>query len=230
MANDGSWSLEDGEVVCRQLGFEIPSMFYSITPLFSVPGAFLNNIIWPLLIRFFMYVYVCYFLHYFINSPNLNDTLIQQSIYREKEEHIMCYSPTNVMEDIFFELSTINTCIIISAYVVLLHAIVKDTGCHHYSILLLSGTSIDLYGSYSTSYRETTPVHMSYVQCLGTESRLIDCPHTSGNSGSGVTPEYGLYNPGATLECYPYSSGVYLHVYIYMYYAPVIISLTECTN
>ena len=23
--NDGSWTIEDGEVVCRQLGFEIPS-------------------------------------------------------------------------------------------------------------------------------------------------------------------------------------------------------------
>ena len=25
MANDGSWTLEDGEVICRQLGYEIPS-------------------------------------------------------------------------------------------------------------------------------------------------------------------------------------------------------------
>ena len=25
VANDGSWSIEDGEVVCRELGFEIPS-------------------------------------------------------------------------------------------------------------------------------------------------------------------------------------------------------------
>ena len=25
VANDGSWSREDGEVVCRELGFEIPS-------------------------------------------------------------------------------------------------------------------------------------------------------------------------------------------------------------
>ena len=25
VADDGSWTIEDGEVVCRQLGFEIPS-------------------------------------------------------------------------------------------------------------------------------------------------------------------------------------------------------------
>ena len=24
VADDGSWTIEDGEVVCRQLGFEIP--------------------------------------------------------------------------------------------------------------------------------------------------------------------------------------------------------------
>ena len=47
---------------------------------------------------------------------------------------------------------------------------------------------------------------MSNVQCLGNESRLTDCPHSSGGSGS-----------GATLECYPYNSGVCLHVYIYSY-------------
>ena len=28
VANDGSWTIEDGEVVCRQLGFEIPSIEY----------------------------------------------------------------------------------------------------------------------------------------------------------------------------------------------------------
>ena len=31
VANDGSWTLEDGEVVCRQLGFEIPSEHDVIT-------------------------------------------------------------------------------------------------------------------------------------------------------------------------------------------------------
>ena len=28
VANDGSWTIEDGEVVCRELGFEIPSKFH----------------------------------------------------------------------------------------------------------------------------------------------------------------------------------------------------------
>ena len=28
-------------------------------------------------------------------------------------------------------------------------------------------------------------LHMSNVQCSGTESRLIDCPHSSGDGGSG---------------------------------------------
>ena len=65
------------------------------------------------------------------------------------------------------------------------------------------GTSIYLYG-YHTSYRETTPVHMSNVQCLGTESRLTDCPHSSGVSVS-----------GAALECHSSNSGACLHVYVY---------------
>ena len=30
MANDGSWTLEDGEVICRQLGYDIPSKFDQI--------------------------------------------------------------------------------------------------------------------------------------------------------------------------------------------------------
>ena len=29
VAKDGSWSIEDGQVVCRQLGFDIPSKLYS---------------------------------------------------------------------------------------------------------------------------------------------------------------------------------------------------------
>ena len=29
VANDGSWSIEDGQVVCRQLGFDISSKLYS---------------------------------------------------------------------------------------------------------------------------------------------------------------------------------------------------------
>ena len=31
MADDGSWTIEDGEVVCHQLGFEIPSEHDVIT-------------------------------------------------------------------------------------------------------------------------------------------------------------------------------------------------------
>ena len=45
----------------------------------------------------------------------------------------------------------------------------------------------DLYIRYYTRYRETAPIHMSDLQCLGNESRLIDCPHRSGGSGNGVT-------------------------------------------
>ena len=68
-------------------------------------------------------------------------------------------------------------------------------------IVIAAGTSIQLYGSYLSSYHETNPVHMSNVQCSGTEPRLIDCPHSSGGGGSG-----GLWSD-ATLSCYPYSSG-----------------------
>ena len=35
------------------------------------------------------------------------------------------------------------------------------------------GEGINLDGSYNTRYRETVPVHMSGVQCSGTESRLV---------------------------------------------------------
>ena len=58
------------------------------------------------------------------------------------------------------------------------------------------GEEINLVSSYSTSYRETAPVHMSSVQCTGTESRLVDCSYISGGSGSGVS-----------LGCYNYNSG-----------------------
>ena len=43
--------------------------------------------------------------------------------------------------------------------------------------------------------------NMSNVQCSETESRLIDCPHRSGDGGSG-----GLWSD-ATKSCYPFSSG-----------------------
>ena len=49
------------------------------------------------------------------------------------------------------------------------------------------GEEINLVSSYSTSFRETAPVHISGVQCSGTESRLIDCSYISGGSGSGIS-------------------------------------------
>ena len=70
-----------------------------------------------------------------------------------------------------------------------------------YIVIIMSfalvGYGIYLGSSYSTSYRETTPVHMSDVQCSGTESRLTDCPHTPGGSGSGVSLECGYYSSGS---------------------------------
>ena len=67
----------------------------------------------------------------------------------------------------------------------------------HYFLI---GTSIHLYAYYSTSYRETTPVLMSNVQCLGNESRLTDCPHSTGVSASGATLQCNPYNTGACLR------------------------------
>ena len=49
---------------------------------------------------------------------------------------------------------------------------------------LLTDTGIVLSASYRTSYRGSAPVHISNVQCSGSESRLIDCPYSSGGSGS----------------------------------------------
>ena len=35
VANDGSWTIEDGEVVCRELGFEISSEHNTITTKYA---------------------------------------------------------------------------------------------------------------------------------------------------------------------------------------------------
>ena len=57
----------------------------------------------------------------------------------------------------------------------------------HNSYLIMIGDEIYLRGSYSTTYRETAPVYMSYLRCSGTESRLIDCSYIPGGRGSGVS-------------------------------------------
>ena len=49
---------------------------------------------------------------------------------------------------------------------------------------LLTDTGIVLSAYYRTSYLGSAPVHISNVQCSGSESRLIDCPHSYGDSGS----------------------------------------------
>ena len=64
---------------------------------------------------------------------------------------------------------------------------------------LLKGIEITLSAYYSTYDRETAPVHMSNVECSGNESRLIDCPHSSGGNGSGATLRCNYYNDG---RCY----------------------------
>ena len=40
---------------------------------------------------------------------------------------------------------------------------------------------------YSNSYNEGFPVVMSNTNCVGTESRLIDCSYSTGGSGSAVS-------------------------------------------
>ena len=43
------------------------------------------------------------------------------------------------------------------------------------------------YYNYDYDNSITGPIHMSNVRCLGTESRLIDCPHSVGGSGDLAT-------------------------------------------
>ena len=49
---------------------------------------------------------------------------------------------------------------------------------------LLTDTGIVLSSYYYTNYHGSIKVHISNVQCSGSESRLIDCPHSPGGSGS----------------------------------------------
>ena len=49
---------------------------------------------------------------------------------------------------------------------------------------ILIGASIKLNSNYNF---ETAPILMSNVQCSGNESRLIECPHSSGGNGSVAT-------------------------------------------
>ena len=69
-------------------------------------------------------------------------------------------------------------------------------GANCYKLLchFLTGTEISLYGYYSDYLRGSAPVHMSNVQCSGNESRLIDCPHNSGGSGSDALLRCNYYN------------------------------------
>lgn len=49
--------------------------------------------------------------------------------------------------------------------------------------LFFEGIAISTYSYYSLRNRVIPSVHISDVQCLGNESRLIDCPHNFGGSG-----------------------------------------------
>ena len=46
------------------------------------------------------------------------------------------------------------------------------------------GEAVYLSSYYYNYNRETVPVHMSDVQCLGTESRLTECSHNTGSAGT----------------------------------------------
>ena len=73
--------------------------------------------------------------------------------------------------------------------------------------IFMKGTAIVLSSDYSTQYRVVAPVHLSDVQCSGTESKLIDCLHTLGGSDF-----------AASLECEYYSSGKYFSMQNKMYF------------
>ena len=53
----------------------------------------------------------------------------------------------------------------------------------------LTCTGVSPYSYYDDYRFEGFPVVISNVTCEGTESRLIDCPYTTGGSGSPVSLE-----------------------------------------
>ena len=64
---------------------------------------------------------------------------------------------------------------------------------------LVAGSAIRLYAGYYYFFfyypSPSRPIHLSNVQCSGSESRLIDCPHSSGGNGSDaeLTCYYGKF-------------------------------------
>ena len=55
------------------------------------------------------------------------------------------------------------------------------------SIFLIHNIVYSISSPYSGYNDENLPVVMSNVNCLGTESRLIDCSYNTGGSGSPVS-------------------------------------------
>ena len=58
--------------------------------------------------------------------------------------------------------------------------------CFFIIVVILTNAGVSAY-SYYEYYEEELPVIMSNVTCEGDESRLIDCPFTSGGNGSPVS-------------------------------------------
>ena len=47
VANDDSWTIEDGEVVCRELGFEVPSE-HGLISMYILPKIYFMLLLHPL--------------------------------------------------------------------------------------------------------------------------------------------------------------------------------------
>ena len=62
----------------------------------------------------------------------------------------------------------------------------RSAVCIQESLSLYNNAGIGTESSYY-NYNDDLPVVVSDVQCAGTESRLIDCPYTSGGNGSLVS-------------------------------------------